>query len=47
MHHQNRNEQMFAGGTESLLNESRLARIIGMSLASVRRWRLVGDGPGS
>ncbi len=30
---------------ESLLNEHDVARITGMSLASVRRWRLVGRGP--
>ena len=30
---------------ESLLNEHDVARITGMSLASVRRWRLLGRGP--
>ena len=30
---------------ESLLNEKEVARITGMSLASVRRWRIVGQGP--
>jgi len=29
----------------SLLNEHDVARITGMSLASVRRWRLLGRGP--
>jgi predicted DNA-binding transcriptional regulator AlpA len=30
---------------EVLLNEHDVARITGMSLASVRRWRLLGQGP--
>jgi predicted DNA-binding transcriptional regulator AlpA len=30
---------------EALLNERALAKSIGMSLASVRRWRLLGQGP--
>jgi predicted DNA-binding transcriptional regulator AlpA len=30
---------------ESLLNERDVARITGMSLASVRRWRLLRQGP--
>jgi predicted DNA-binding transcriptional regulator AlpA len=30
---------------QSLLNERDVARITGMSLASVRRWRLVRQGP--
>lgn len=30
---------------ESLLNERDIARITGMSLASVRRWRLRRQGP--
>ena len=29
----------------SLFNEHEVARITGMSLASVRRWRLLGFGP--
>lgn len=30
---------------EALLNEHELARITGLSVASVRRWRLLGQGP--
>jgi len=30
---------------QSLLNEHDVARITGMSLASVRRWRLLSQGP--
>ena len=30
---------------EPLLNEHDVARITGLSLATVRRWRLVGQGP--
>ena len=30
---------------EKLLNEFDLARITGLSVASVRRWRLFGKGP--
>ena len=30
---------------ETLLNERDVARITGMSVASVRRWRLFGQGP--
>jgi len=30
---------------ENLLNEHDVARITGMSLASVRRWRLLRQGP--
>jgi predicted DNA-binding transcriptional regulator AlpA len=30
---------------ESLLNEHDVARIIGLSVASVRRWRLLRQGP--
>ncbi len=30
---------------ENLLNEHDVARIIGMSVASVRRWRLCRQGP--
>jgi predicted DNA-binding transcriptional regulator AlpA len=30
---------------ESLLNEHDVARIVGMSLASIRRWRLLRQGP--
>lgn len=30
---------------QTLLNEHDVARITGMSLASIRRWRLVGAGP--
>jgi predicted DNA-binding transcriptional regulator AlpA len=30
---------------ESLLNEHDVARITGLSVASVRRWRLVRQGP--
>ena len=29
----------------SLLNERDLARLTGLSVASVRRWRLLGQGP--
>jgi predicted DNA-binding transcriptional regulator AlpA len=29
----------------SLLNERDVSRITGMSLATVRRWRLLGQGP--
>jgi predicted DNA-binding transcriptional regulator AlpA len=30
---------------ETLLNEHDVARIAGLSVASVRRWRLLGQGP--
>jgi hypothetical protein len=30
----------------ALLNERDVARITGLSIATVRRWRLVGQGPG-
>jgi predicted DNA-binding transcriptional regulator AlpA len=30
---------------DSLLNEHDIARITGLSVASVRRWRLLGQGP--
>ena len=30
---------------ETLLNEHDVARITGLSVASVRRWRLLGQGP--
>jgi predicted DNA-binding transcriptional regulator AlpA len=30
---------------EALLNEHAVARILGVSLASVRRWRLLRQGP--
>jgi len=30
---------------ETLLNEREVARVTGMSLASVRRWRLLRQGP--
>jgi predicted DNA-binding transcriptional regulator AlpA len=30
---------------ETLLNEQAVARITSMSLATVRRWRLLGKGP--
>jgi predicted DNA-binding transcriptional regulator AlpA len=30
---------------EGLLNETDVARIIGLSMASVRRWRLLRQGP--
>jgi predicted DNA-binding transcriptional regulator AlpA len=30
---------------ENLVNEREVARITGMSLATVRRWRLLGKGP--
>lgn len=30
---------------ESLLNEHDVARITGLSIASVRRWRLLSQGP--
>jgi len=32
-------------GRQSLLNEHSVARIIGLSVASVRRWRLLRQGP--
>lgn len=32
-------------GIETLLNEHDVARITGLSIASVRRWRLLGIGP--
>ena len=32
-------------GLESLLNDQDVARLTGMSVASVRRWRLIGQGP--
>ena len=31
--------------SEGLLNETDVARIIGLSMASVRRWRLLRQGP--
>jgi len=31
--------------TDSLLDERQVARMIGMSIGSLRRWRLVGQGP--
>jgi predicted DNA-binding transcriptional regulator AlpA len=34
-----------AKATETLLNEHDVARITGMSVASVRRWRLLRQGP--
>jgi predicted DNA-binding transcriptional regulator AlpA len=30
---------------EALLKERELARILGLSLTSLRRWRLIGRGP--
>ena len=33
------------GTLENLLNERDVARVTGMSLASVRRWRLLRQGP--
>jgi len=30
---------------ETLLNEHDVARVVGMSVASVRRWRLLRQGP--
>jgi predicted DNA-binding transcriptional regulator AlpA len=30
---------------ETLLNEHDVARVTGLSVASVRRWRLLGRGP--
>jgi predicted DNA-binding transcriptional regulator AlpA len=30
---------------DQLLNEQEVARITGLSLATVRRWRLLGTGP--
>ena len=30
---------------DSLLNERQVARVIGMSVASLRRWRLLRHGP--
>jgi predicted DNA-binding transcriptional regulator AlpA len=32
-------------GIENLLNERDVSRIIGLSVASVRRWRLLRQGP--
>lgn len=32
-------------GLETLLNEHDVARIVGLSVASVRRWRLLRRGP--
>ena len=32
-------------GAQALLNEHDVARITGLSVASVRRWRLQGRGP--
>jgi predicted DNA-binding transcriptional regulator AlpA len=32
-------------GIESLLNEHDVARVTGLSVASVRRWRLLRQGP--
>lgn len=41
-----REDQMTIGNTlEPLLNEHDVARITGLSLASVRRWRLLKRGP--
>jgi len=34
-----------ANGIETLLNEHDVARITGLSVASVRRWRLLRQGP--
>src|SRR5262245_51359160 len=31
--------------TDSLLDERQVARMIGMSVGSLRRWRLLGQGP--
>ena len=30
---------------ESVLNETQVAEMLGVSLACVRRWRLLGEGP--
>lgn len=30
---------------EELLNEHQVARMVGMSVATVRRWRVFGQGP--
>jgi predicted DNA-binding transcriptional regulator AlpA len=38
-------ESVADGRLESLLNEFDVARITGMSIATVRRWRLFGAGP--
>jgi predicted DNA-binding transcriptional regulator AlpA len=38
-------EQAQAGRFESLLNEFEVARMTGLSVASVRRWRLLRQGP--
>jgi predicted DNA-binding transcriptional regulator AlpA len=45
MHYHNNNDGTVSRVNAGLLNESDVARITRMSLASVRRWRLVGDGP--
>ena len=34
-----------ANSLEALLNEHAVARVTGLSVASVRRWRLLGQGP--
>lgn len=34
-----------SNGIETLLNEHDVARITGLSVASVRRWRLLKQGP--
>lgn len=33
------------GATQPLLNERDVSRITGLSLGTVRRWRLLGQGP--
>jgi len=37
--------QALRNGIENLLNEHDVARITGLSVASVRRWRLFRQGP--
>lgn len=42
------NTQCIAGGgqrVEPLLSERELAAICGLSMAAIRRWRLLGKGP--
>ncbi len=49
MHDISRQTDLFQGDRKyigvALLNEHDVARVCGMSLASVRRWRLIGEGP--
>ncbi len=38
-------EEQYSPCIDALLNEYDVARILGMSVASVRRWRLLRQGP--